>query len=49
MKFGTGEPVTIVDSCLRNCWGICPCLLLIISGRRCFGDYIGGTIVIKDQ
>jgi len=49
VKFGTGQPATIVDSCLRNCCGICPCLLLITPGRRRFGDYIGGTIVIKDR
>ena len=48
VKFSTGQPATITDSCLRNCLSCCPLLLLITSGRRRFGDYVAGTIVIKD-
>ena len=49
VKLSTSQPATIVDSCLRNCCGICPILLLVTSGRRRFGDLIAGTIVIKDR
>ncbi|MHA1994219.1 MAG: RDD family protein [Candidatus Hodarchaeales archaeon] len=48
VKFSTGRPATITDSCLRNCFSCCEPLLLITSGRRRFGDYVAGTIVIKD-
>lgn len=49
VKFDTGQPPTIVNSILRNCFMCCPCLLLVTEGKRRFGDYVGGTIVIKDQ
>jgi uncharacterized RDD family membrane protein YckC len=48
VKFSTGQPATITDSCLRNFCSCCVPLLLITSGRRRFGDYVAGTIVIKD-
>ncbi|MFX1505681.1 MAG: RDD family protein [Promethearchaeota archaeon] len=48
VKFDTGQPATIGSSILRNCFYCCPCLLLVTAGRRRFGDYVGGTIVIKD-
>ena len=49
VKFDTGQPATIMDSCLRNCCGLCPPVALITAGNRRVGDYIAGTIVIKDQ
>ncbi len=49
VKFDTGQPATIMDSCLRNCCNLCPPVLLITEGKRHVGDYIAGTIVIKDQ
>ncbi|MHA1967141.1 MAG: RDD family protein [Candidatus Hodarchaeales archaeon] len=49
VKFDTGEPAQVMDSCLRNCCDCCPPLLLITAGHRHVGDYIAGTIVIKDQ
>ncbi|UCG90421.1 MAG: RDD family protein, partial [Candidatus Heimdallarchaeota archaeon] len=48
VKFDTGQPPTITDSCLRNCLACCPPLLLFTEGRRRFGDFVAGTIVIKD-
>ena len=48
VNFNTGQPATISNSCLRNFFMCCPCLLLVTAGRRRFGDYVGGTIVIKD-
>ncbi len=49
VKFDTGQPATIGASCFRNCLACCPCLLLVTEGKRRFGDYVGGTIVIKDM
>jgi uncharacterized RDD family membrane protein YckC len=49
VKFDTGQPATIMDSCLRNCCSLCPPVLLITAGHRRVGDYIAGTIVIKDE
>jgi len=49
VKFDTGQPPTLMDSCLRNCFSCCPCMLLFTEGKRRFGDYVGGTIVIKDM
>ena len=49
VKYDTGQPAVIMDSCLRNCCDLCPCILLFTEGKRHVGDYIGGTIVIKDQ
>jgi len=49
VKFSSGQPATIMDSCLRNFCSCCPPLCLITSGRRRFGDMVAGTIVIKDQ
>ena len=48
VKFDTGQPSTVGSSILRNCFYCCPCLLLVTEGNRRFGDYVGGTIVIKD-
>jgi uncharacterized RDD family membrane protein YckC len=48
VNFTTGRPATIGSSCLRNFCALCPPLLLVTKGRRRFGDFIGGTIVIKD-
>ena len=48
VNFSTGNPASIMDSCLRNFCSCCPPLLLITKGRRRFGDMIAGTIVIKD-
>lgn len=49
VKFSTGQPATITDSCLRNCLQCCPLLLLVTEGKRRFGDLVAGTIVIKDS
>ena len=49
VNYSTGNPATIMDSCLRNFCSLCPPVLLITSGRRRVGDYIAGTIVIKDS
>ena len=49
VKFSTGKPATITDSCLRNFCSLCPPVLCITSGRRRVGDFIAGTIVIKDS
>lgn len=49
VKVSTGQPATIVDSCLRNCCNLCVPVLLVTEGRRHVGDFIAGTIVIKDQ
>ena len=48
VNFTTGNPASVMDSCLRNCCSLCPPLLLVTKGRRRFGDMIAGTIVIKD-
>jgi uncharacterized RDD family membrane protein YckC len=48
VNFTTGNPASVMDSCLRNFCSCCPPLLLITKGRRRFGDMIAGTIVIKD-
>jgi len=49
VKMQTGQPATIMDSCLRNCCNLCPILLCVTAGHRHVGDMIAGTIVIKDQ
>ncbi|MFX1282849.1 MAG: RDD family protein [Promethearchaeota archaeon] len=49
VNFTTGNPATLGSSCLRNLCSCCPILLLFTKGRRRFGDFIGGTIVIKDK
>ncbi len=49
VKLQTGQPATIMDSCLRNCCNFCWPLLLVTAGRRHLGDMIAGTIVIQDQ
>lgn len=49
VKYNTGKPATVTDSCPRNFFSCCVCLLLVTEVRRRFGDYVGGTIVIKDQ
>lgn len=49
VKFDTGEPATITDSCIRNCCELCICVMCVTEGHRRVGDLIAGTIVIKDQ
>ena len=49
VKFSSGQPATISDSCIRNFCELCPPVLCITSGRRRVGDMIAGTIVITDQ
>ncbi|MFX0052740.1 MAG: hypothetical protein ACFE8U_15790 [Candidatus Hermodarchaeota archaeon] len=49
VKHGTRRGATVTDSCIRNCCNLCVCLLCVTSERRHFGDYIGGTVVIKDH
>ncbi|MFX0085942.1 MAG: RDD family protein [Candidatus Hodarchaeota archaeon] len=49
VNFTTGRPITVMDSCLRNCCSLCPPLLLVTKGRRRVGDFIAGSIVIKDK
>ncbi len=48
VNFTTGNPASIMDSCLRNFCSCCPPLLLFTKGRRRVGDMVAGTIVIKD-
>ncbi len=49
VKHGTRRGATITDSCLRNCCNLCICLLCITSERRHVGDYIAGTVVVRDR
>jgi uncharacterized RDD family membrane protein YckC len=49
VKYGTGYGATAVDSCFRNVCNFCVCLLCVTREQRHVGDYIAGTIVIKDQ
>jgi len=49
VNFSDRRPITLSDSCLRNCCSCCPCLVLKTKGKRRFGDYVAGTIVIKDK
>ena len=49
VKHGTRQGGTITNSCLRNCCNLCPPLCCCTSERRHFGDYIGGTVVVKDR
>lgn len=49
VKHGTRQGASVTNSCLRNCCNLCICLLCITSDRRHFGDYIGGTVVVKDR
>jgi uncharacterized RDD family membrane protein YckC len=49
VKHGTRTGATVTDSCLRNCCNLCVCLLCITPERRHVGDYIAGTIVIRDR
>ncbi len=54
IKFETGEPATVEDSLVRNCFcgciDFCCCYITVLldaDGRR-FGDHMAGTVVIKD-
>jgi uncharacterized RDD family membrane protein YckC len=49
VNFTTGRPASLGSSCIRNFCACCPLLLLITPGRRRFGDYVAGTIVVKDR
>ncbi len=49
VKYGTRQGATVRDSCIRNCCNLCVCLLCITSERRHFGDYLAGTVVVKDR
>lgn len=49
VNFSDGKPISLSNSCLRNFCSCCPFCALITRGKRRFGDYIAGTIVIKDK
>ena len=49
VKYGTRQGGTVTVSCLRNCCNLCVCLLCVNSDRRHVGDYIAGTMVVKDR
>ncbi|MFX0184745.1 MAG: RDD family protein [Candidatus Hodarchaeota archaeon] len=49
VNFSDGKPITLSNSCLRNFCFCCPAFSLITRGKRRFGDYVAGTIVIKDR
>lgn len=49
VKHGTTRGASVTNSCLRNCCNFCICLLCITSERRHFGDYIAGTVVVRDR
>jgi len=49
VKYGTRQGATVTDSCLRNCCNLCVCLLCVTGDRRHVGDYIAGTMVVKDM
>ncbi|MFX0126111.1 MAG: RDD family protein [Candidatus Hodarchaeota archaeon] len=49
VNFSDGKPITLGSSFLRNFCVCCPVCSLITRGKRRFGDYVAGTIVIKDQ
>ena len=49
VKHGTRRGATVSNSCIRNCCNICICLLCCTGERRHFGDYIAGTVVVKDR
>ena len=49
VNFSERKPISLSDSCLRNCCSCCPFLIFITKGKRRFGDYVAGTIVIKDK
>jgi len=49
VKYGTRQSATVKDSCVRLCCNWCACLLCVTGDRRHLGDYVAGTMVIKDR
>lgn len=49
INYNTGAPATYGESCVRNFCSCCPCWLFVDKEHRRIGDYIAGTIVIKDE
>lgn len=49
INYNTGAPATYGESCVRNFCECCPCLLVFNSEHRRIGDFVAGTIVIKDE
>lgn len=49
VRYNTGEPISYGDSCIRNFCDCCVCLAFVDNEHRHVGDYIGGTIVVKDK
>ncbi|MHA2245814.1 MAG: hypothetical protein ACXADY_12685 [Candidatus Hodarchaeales archaeon] len=49
VKHGRREGATVTNSCVRNCCNLCVCVVCITSERRHIGDYLAGTVVVRDR
>ncbi|MHA1992438.1 MAG: zinc-ribbon domain-containing protein [Candidatus Hodarchaeales archaeon] len=49
VKYASGEPAGLGDSCIRNCCNCCVCVAFLEKDQRHVGDLIAGTVVIRDH